>query len=65
MKTVGRLKGSVWDRFDRLQRTAALLLGDRNRHPGGVYRFKSYEESDLWNRRLDRQRAEPQAKTTS
>ena len=65
MRTVGRLTGSAWERFGRLQRTAALLLGERNRHPGGVFRFKSHEESDQWNRRLAQLSLEPRAKTTS
>jgi hypothetical protein len=65
MKTVGRLKGTVWERFDRLQRTAALLLGDRNRHPVGVFRFKSHEEADQWNQSLNQRLAARPTKTTS
>jgi len=51
---VGRLKGSVWERFNRLQQNAALVLGDR-RHPRGAFKFKTYEEHEDWNREVSLQ----------
>ncbi|MBI4026120.1 MAG: hypothetical protein HY360_14130 [Verrucomicrobia bacterium] len=38
-------------RFDRLQRTAHLLLG-RPVSPRGVFRFKSFEEFNAWTMQI-------------
>jgi hypothetical protein len=52
MKVVGgRNLPPHWERFDRLQRTANLLLG-RPVSPRGIFRFKTYEEFEEWKRKL-------------
>jgi hypothetical protein len=52
MKVVdGRNLPPYWTRFDRLQRTANLLLG-RPVSPRGIFRFKTYEEFEEWKRKL-------------
>jgi hypothetical protein len=52
MKVVGgRNLPPYWERFDRLQRTANLLLG-RPVSPRGIFRFKTYEEFEEWKRKL-------------
>jgi hypothetical protein len=63
-RQVGTLKGTSWERFNRLQHTAALLLGNR-RHPGGVFRFKTYEELEAWKTKVSLQPAAPPTKTIS
>lgn len=61
MKIVGgRNLPAFWDRFDRLQRTANLLLG-RGICPKGVFRFKTFQEFEEWKNRL---RQEPPNKAT-
>ena len=61
MKVVGgRNLPPYWERFDRLQRTANLLLG-RPVSPRGIFRFKTYEEFEEWKRKL---RQEHQNKPT-
>jgi hypothetical protein len=61
MKIVGgRNLPAFWDRFDRLQRTAHLLLG-RGICPKGVFRFKTFQEFEEWKNRL---RQEPPNKAT-
>ncbi len=61
MKVIGgRNLPPYWERFDRLQRTANLLLG-RSISPRGVFRFKTYEEFEEWKRKL---RQEHQNKPT-
>ena len=61
MKIVGgRNPRPFWQRFDRLQRTAGLLLG-RPLGPKGVFRFKTHEEYEEWKKNL---RLEPQRKLT-
>lgn len=52
-----------WDRFNRLQETANVLLGGI-RHPKGVFRFKSWAEFDEWKMNC-RIRGGLQGKTTS
>lgn len=47
MKVLGGRLAPYWERFDRLQRTAAHLLGDRL-GPKGVFRFKSHEDLEKW-----------------
>ena len=62
MKIVGgRNLPPLWERFDRLQRTAQLLLG-RSICPKGVFRFKTFQEFEEWKSKL---RQEPQNKATS
>jgi hypothetical protein len=52
MKIVGgRNLPAFWDRFDRLQRTANLLLG-RGICPKGVFRFKTFQEFEEWKNKL-------------
>jgi hypothetical protein len=52
MKVVGgRNLPPYWERFDRLQRTAQLLL-DRPISPKGVFRFRSYEEFEEWKKKV-------------
>lgn len=63
-RSVGRLKGTVWERFNRLQKEAAVLLAGR-RHPGGVFRFKTYQELDAWNRQISLQPHAVPTKATS
>lgn len=61
MKVVGaRNLPPFWERFDRLQRTAHLLLG-RGVCPKGVFRFKTFEEFEEWKKTL---RQEHQNKPT-
>ena len=61
MKTVGgRNLPPLWERFDRLQKTARLLLG-KGICPKGVFRFKTFQEFEEWKNKL---RQEPQNKTT-
>ena len=47
MKVLGGRLAPYWDRFDRLQRTATLLLGARV-GPKGIHRFKTYELFEAW-----------------
>jgi len=55
MKVVGgKNLPSHWERFDRLQRTAQVLLG-RPVSPKGVFRFKTFEEFNEWKENLNRQ----------
>lgn len=55
MKIVGgRNLPTFWERFDRLQRTAHLLLS-RGVSSRGVFRFKTREEFEEWMKRLRRE----------
>jgi hypothetical protein len=48
VRVLGKEKrGSSWERFDRLQRTANTLAGGV-REPKGVHRFKTWEEFNEW-----------------
>ena len=47
MKVVGQLRKTPWERFVRLQGTAALLAKGKGQ-PKGVYRFASHEECAQW-----------------
>jgi len=52
MKVVGgRNLPPYWERFDRLQRTANLLLG-KGICPKGVFRFKTFQEFEEWKNKL-------------
>lgn len=49
MKIVGgRTERSMWDRFNRLQRTGNLLGAMNCWTRGGVFRFKTHEEYEEW-----------------
>jgi hypothetical protein len=43
----GKNPRPYWDRFNRLQASAELILGGA-RPPKGVYRFKSWAEFNEW-----------------
>jgi len=47
MKVVGQLRKTPWQRFARLQATAALLANGKGRRKG-VFRFATHEECDQW-----------------
>jgi hypothetical protein len=47
MKVLGGRVAPYWQRFDRLQRSATLLLGTRI-GPKGFHRFKTHEEFEAW-----------------
>jgi len=47
MKVLGGRLAPYWERFDRMQRTATLLLGTRT-GPRGLHRFKTYQEFEAW-----------------
>jgi hypothetical protein len=63
-REVGQVGRDVWDRFNRLQASVSALLGNR-RHPGGVFRFRSFEELAQWNRQISLRPPEPPTPTTS
>ena len=54
---------SIWERFDRLQRTANKL-GGMKYSPRGVFRFESHEAFETWKRNLILNRHDPQRETT-
>lgn len=47
MKVVGQLRKTPWQRFVRLQATAALLAKGKGQ-PKGIFRFASHEECAQW-----------------
>ena len=53
MKVLGRLKKTPWQRFVRLQQTAAKLAKGKGQ-PKGVFRFSSHEECGTWTKNLKR-----------
>jgi hypothetical protein len=53
IKVVGQLRKTAWQRFARLQRTAARLARGRGQ-PKGVFRFASNEACDAWTASLNR-----------
>lgn len=53
IKVVGQLHQTPWQRFARLQRTAAKLARGRGQ-PKGVYKFASNEACDSWTANLNR-----------
>jgi len=59
----GRNLPGHWERFDRLQRTVQKLL-EGPRHPIGVFRFKTHEELDEWERKLQTRPRASRPKTT-
>lgn len=52
-KTVGKLKKTPWQRFERMQLTAARLAKGRGQ-PKGVFRFATYEACAQWTANLNR-----------
>ncbi|MBA4138559.1 MAG: hypothetical protein C0518_14735 [Opitutus sp.] len=50
IKEVGVVRRTAWERFVRLQATAALLAQKKGQ-PKGVFRFRSHEECDQWTRK--------------
>jgi hypothetical protein len=54
IKVLGQLHKTPWQRFVRLQRTAARLARGRGQ-PKGVFRFASNEACDAWTENLNRQ----------
>ena len=53
IKTIGTLQKTPWQRFARLQRTAAQLARGRGQ-PKGVFKFASYEACSAWTKNLNR-----------
>ena len=53
LKVIGRRKYSLKGKdslkeVDKLQRLAMELRKGKPFYPGGIYRFKTFEEEDLW-----------------
>jgi hypothetical protein len=55
IKVLGQLRKTPWQRFARLQRTAALLA-DGKGQPKGVFKFASNEACIAWTANLNRTR---------
>jgi hypothetical protein len=53
MRIVGRLHRTPWQRFVRLQQTAAQLAVGKGQ-PKGIYRFACYEECSVWAKSRNR-----------
>jgi hypothetical protein len=53
IKVVGQLRKTPWQRFARLQRTAAKLARGRGQ-PKGVFRFATNEACNAWTASLNR-----------
>ena len=53
IKTIGTLQKTPWQRFARLQRTAAQLARGRAQ-PKGVFKFASHEACSAWTENLNR-----------
>jgi hypothetical protein len=53
IKVLGQLRHTPWQRFARLQRTAARLARGRGQ-PKGVFTFSSNEACDSWTANLNR-----------
>jgi hypothetical protein len=53
IKVIGQLQKTPWQRFARLQRTAARLAQNRGQ-PKGVFRFASNEACTTWTASLNR-----------
>ena len=63
MKVLGGSLLPPWERFNRLQRSAAVLLRGRL-GPKGVFRFKSFEEFDQWKAKHQGHSLEPHSNPT-
>jgi len=55
IKVIGQLRKTPWERFARLQRTAARLARGRGQ-PKGVFRFATHEACAQWTANLHRPR---------
>jgi len=53
IKILGQVRKSPWERFTRLQRTAAKLAHGRGQ-PKGVFLFTSHEACNEWTASLNR-----------
>jgi hypothetical protein len=53
IKVIGQLQKTPWQRFVRLQRTAARLAQGRGQ-PKGVFRFATNEACETWTANLNR-----------
>jgi hypothetical protein len=53
MKIIGTLRSTPWQRFVRLQATAAKLAAGRGQ-PKGIFRFSTNEECSKWTANLNR-----------
>ena len=53
VKVIGQLHKTPWERFARLQRTAARLAQGRGQ-PKGVFRFATNEACTTWTANLNR-----------
>jgi hypothetical protein len=53
IKVLGELNKTPWERFARLQRTAARLAHGRGQ-PKGVFRFATHEACAAWTANLNR-----------
>jgi len=53
IKVIGELRKTPWQRFVRLQRTAARLAQGRGQ-PKGVFRFPTNEACTTWTANLNR-----------
>jgi hypothetical protein len=53
VKVLGQLHKTPWQRFARLQRTAAQLARGRGQ-PKGIFKFASHEACDQWTNSLTR-----------
>ncbi|MBC7367007.1 MAG: hypothetical protein H7343_09395 [Undibacterium sp.] len=53
IKVLGQLRQTPWQRFARLQRTAARLAEGRGQ-PKGVFKFASNEACTTWTANLNR-----------
>jgi len=55
IKVIGELRKTPWQRFSRLQRTAARLAQGRGQ-PKGVFKFASNEACTAWTANLNRKK---------
>jgi hypothetical protein len=55
IKVLGQLRKTPWQRFARLQRTAARLAEGRGQ-PKGVFKFSSNEACSTWTASLNRKK---------
>ena len=61
MKVLGGSLPPLWERFNRLQRSAGVLLRGKL-GPKGVFRFKSFEEFEEWKAKHQGRSLEPHSK---
>ena len=63
IKTIGTLQKTPWQRFARLQRTAAQLARGRGQ-PKAVFKFASHEACTAWTANRTRNGKEPAFRPT-